>query len=57
MGNIATIIFFAVLAVLFLLSFIVLEDWQPMGRAASIVFAILFAGLAYRAIWGMRHGE
>ena len=56
-GNIATAVFFFVLAGLFLVSFLLGFDWPIEGRAASIAFAMLFAGLAYRVLWGMRNGE
>jgi hypothetical protein len=56
-GNIATAVFFFVLAGLFLVSFLLGFDWPLEGRAASIAFAILFAGLGCRVLWGMKHGE
>jgi hypothetical protein len=56
-GNIATAVFFFVLAGLFLVSFLLGFDWPVEGRAASIAFAILFAGLGYRVLWGMKNGE
>ena len=56
-GNLATAAFFAVLSLLFFTSFILFDDWPPMGRGTSVLFAILFAGLAYRVVWGMRYGE
>jgi hypothetical protein len=46
-----------VLAIFFLVGFILGADWPATGRASSILFAILFAGLAYRVVWGMRRGE
>jgi hypothetical protein len=27
------------------------------GRVTSIGFAVLFGGLGYRVLWGMRHGD
>jgi len=57
-GNIATALFFAALAVFFLLLSVIVDlDWPLTGRATPILFAILFGGLAYRVGWGMRHGE
>lgn len=57
-ANIATAIFFAAMALFFLVSFIAGMDWPPLhGHGTSILAAILFGGLAYRVIWGMCHGE
>jgi hypothetical protein len=57
-GNIATALFFVALAIFFLLLTVLVGlDWPLTGRATPILFAILFAGLAYRVVWGMRHGE
>jgi hypothetical protein len=56
-ANLATAAFFAVLAIGFLLGFLAGLDWPLLGRATSILFAVLFGGLAYRLVWGMRHGE
>jgi hypothetical protein len=57
LGNIATALFFAALAVFFLVGFLEGFDWPLRGRATSIGFSVLSAGLACRVIWGMRHGE
>ena len=56
-GNLAAATVFVAFAVFFLMSFFQGIDWPPRGHATSVLFAIFFAGLAYRVIWGMRHGE
>jgi hypothetical protein len=60
-ANIATAAFFFVLAVLFSVFFLVdllLGFGVPIeGRVTSIGFAVLFGGLGYRVLWGMRHGD
>jgi len=56
-GNIAAAAFFAAFAVFLIVAFVESLDWPPRGYGTSILFAIFFAGLAYRIIWGMRHGE
>jgi hypothetical protein len=57
LGNVATAAFFAAFSVFCLVDFIQGLEWPLRGHATSILFSIFFAGLAYRVIWGMRHGE
>jgi hypothetical protein len=58
-GNIATAAFFFVLAALFFLGFLFSLEWPIEGRGIGILilFAIIFAALGYRILWGMRQGE
>lgn len=60
-ANTVTAAFFFVLAGL-LFAFFVVDLWLGFGvptegRVTSIGFAVLFGGLGYRVLWGMRHGD
>lgn len=50
-ANIATAAFFFLLAGLIFVAFLLGLGWT------SILFAIFLAGLGYRILWGMQHGE
>ena len=56
-GNLAAAVVFVAFAAFFALAFVEGLDWPLRGHGTSILFAIFFAGLAYRIIWGMRRGE